>query len=90
MTNFLSIFLGGPIGPQRKIGKKMVMFLSHGLLFGTPRQKKIGVMGYFWTPRQTFSRVMGFFFGPLGKTFLESWASFLDPWAMDFGGGGEM
>ena len=25
------------------------------------------------------SRVMGLFFGPLGKIFLESWASFLDP-----------
>ena len=48
----------------------MVIFLSHGLLFGTPRQNFFGVMGYL--------------FGPLGKN-QESWASFLDHWAF-FGG----
>ena len=60
----------GPIGPPRKIGKTLVILLSHGLLFGTPRQNFFGVMGYF--------------FGPLGKIFQESWASFLDPQAIFF------
>ena len=54
-----------PIGPPRKIGKTLVIFLSHGLLSGTPRP--------------VFSRVMGYFFGPLGNVFKSHGLLFGDP-----------
>ena len=69
----------------------MAMFLSHGLLFGTPRPLFFGVVGlffgplgktfleswaFFLEPQASFWGVMGLFFGPLGKTKLESWAYF--------------
>ena len=39
-------------------------------------------MGLFFGPhRQNFFGVVGLFVGPLGNFVLESWASFLDPWA---------
>ena len=55
----------GPIGPPREIGNILVIFLSHGLLFETPRPCFFRNHGlFFWTPRQFFPRVMGLFFGP--------------------------
>ena len=85
----------GTIGPVRKIDRKMVIFLSHGRLFGTPQPIFFRSHGlffgtprpiffknhglFFGTPRQFFSRVMGYFFGPLGQFFQESWTSFLGP-----------
>ena len=56
--------------PTKENNQKMVMFLSHGLLFGTPGPKFFKSHGLFsWTPMQFFSRVMGLCFGPLGNFF---------------------